>query len=183
MGGVVGASLRQAASPAWSVERNADGSLEFRPGVLLMSTAPTPELESLYSSETIATAAGIPYETLLVNLVGCLFLGVLTVLLARRAGQAPRRALIAVATGLCGSLTTFSTFAVEVAGLLRATPVPPPEWESLFNQAGFSYERDLRSLLLYLGFSIFGGALAFWLGRTAAQSVTTPGDVTLDGAA
>jgi CrcB protein len=49
----------------------------------------------------------------LVNLVGCVLLGAL---LGR--GVDSRMRLL-VGTGFCGGLTTFSTFAVDAAGLMR----------------------------------------------------------------
>jgi fluoride exporter len=63
-------------------------------------------------------AGGFPWRILAVNLVGSLLLGVLL------AGEWSRpRARVAVhdagAIGFCGGLTTFSTFALEVAELIR----------------------------------------------------------------
>lgn len=59
------------------------------------------------------TPTQFPWLTLLVNLAGC---GLLGVLMGRRTRPST---LLFVGTGLCGGLTTFSTFAVEVANLLR----------------------------------------------------------------
>ena len=60
---------------------------------------------------TLAADDGrFPWWTLLVNVVGCLGLGALV-----RSGPAVRSA---VGVGVCGGLTTFSTFSVEVATLL-----------------------------------------------------------------
>jgi len=56
-----------------------------------------------------------PWATLLVNVAGCLALGAVLVLTA--AGTA-RRGLLG--PGLCGGLTTFSTFQLELVELLRA---------------------------------------------------------------
>ncbi|GIT75576.1 MAG: hypothetical protein Ct9H300mP31_01070 [Acidimicrobiaceae bacterium] len=55
-----------------------------------------------------------PWPVLVVNLVGCALLGALL------GPETPRSTRLLVGTGLCGGLTTFSTFAVEVARLLRA---------------------------------------------------------------
>ena len=55
-----------------------------------------------------------PWPVLGVNLVGCALLGALL------GPETPRSTRLRVGTGLCGGLTTFSTFTVEVARLLRA---------------------------------------------------------------
>jgi len=59
---------------------------------------------------TIGISGGFPWWTLVVNVVGCLGLGLLV--------RAERSAGLGLGTGLCGGLTTFSTFSVEVAELL-----------------------------------------------------------------
>lgn len=58
---------------------------------------------------------GFPFGTLTVNIVACLMLGLLT-------GLTPDLATgvtIAVGTGLCGSLSTYSTFSYETFALLE----------------------------------------------------------------
>jgi CrcB protein len=67
---------------------------------------------------------GWPWATLLVNLTGCLLLGVLIALLAARSPEPPwARPFLAV--GVLGGYTTYSAFAVEVVGLAEAGhPVP-----------------------------------------------------------
>lgn len=59
-----------------------------------------------------------PWPTFTVNVVGCLLLGVIA---ARLPFKADRAVLWrdGLATGFCGGLTTFSTFAVEAAELIR----------------------------------------------------------------
>lgn len=52
---------------------------------------------------------GFPLGTFLVNLLGCLLIGFLSSLLAK--SDAALRSLLLV--GLCGGLTTFSTFSLE----------------------------------------------------------------------
>lgn len=59
---------------------------------------------------------GWPWATLLVNLTGCLLIGVLLAVLTGRFPAATRlRPFLAV--GVLGGYTTFSAFAMEVVGL------------------------------------------------------------------
>ena len=91
-----------------------------------------------------AISPQFPWPTLLVNLVGC---GLLGLLIGRRARPST---LLLVGTGLCGGLTTFSTFAVEVADLLRHAELV----------LGFTY----------LAASVVGGLAAFRGGRNAGMT-------------
>ena len=66
--------------------------------------------------EAMARPAGsFPWATLLVNLVGCALIGLAARHLARTSGR-----WLAIATGLLGGLTTYSTFAVETRELIDA---------------------------------------------------------------
>lgn len=56
-----------------------------------------------------------PWGTFAVNVVGCLVLGLLTG--AVTAGAASSRAQLFIGTGLCGALTTYSTFSYETLRL------------------------------------------------------------------
>ena len=56
-----------------------------------------------------------PWGTLAVNVAGCLVLGLLTG--AVSAGAASRQVQLLVGTGLCGALTTYSTFSYETLRL------------------------------------------------------------------
>jgi fluoride exporter len=58
-----------------------------------------------------------PVGTTVVNLVGCLLLGVVAGGVAKAGWSPDVQALIG--TGLCGGLTTFSTFSVEAVELLQ----------------------------------------------------------------
>lgn len=61
-----------------------------------------------------------PLGTLLINVVGCLLIGVLTATLATR-DRSPRLARPFLGVGVLGGFTTFSTFAVDTVGLLRTS--------------------------------------------------------------
>ena len=56
-----------------------------------------------------------PWGTCTVNIVGCLVLGLVTG--AATAGVAPERIQLLLGTGLCGALTTYSTFSYETLRL------------------------------------------------------------------
>jgi fluoride exporter len=57
-----------------------------------------------------------PLGTLVVNLVGCLILGVIAGGVAKSGWPADTKSLLG--TGFCGGLTTFSTFSVETVELV-----------------------------------------------------------------
>ncbi|MGY2065855.1 fluoride efflux transporter CrcB [Blastococcus sp. SYSU DS0619] len=66
---------------------------------------------------------GWPWATLLVNLTGCLLLGALLAALTTRSPE-PAWARPLLGVGALGGYTTYSTFAVEVVGLVdRGAPV------------------------------------------------------------
>jgi CrcB protein len=58
-----------------------------------------------------------PWGTFTVNVVGCLILGLVTG--AVTAGAASQNVLLLVGTGLCGALTTYSTFSYETLRLAQ----------------------------------------------------------------
>jgi CrcB protein len=65
---------------------------------------------------------GWPWSTLLVNLTGCLLLGLLVAALFARHPEHPWLRPF-LGTGFCGSLTTFSTFGADVARLVEQRAV------------------------------------------------------------
>ena len=97
----------------------------------------------------IAALAGraFPWGTLVVNVIGCLAIGLL-------AGSIPAERLSPLArlmlvTGFCGGFTTFSTFALENMSML---------------QSG----RMLQTAL-YVGGSVVAGIMAAWAGMRIAS--------------
>ncbi len=65
-----------------------------------------------------ATGAGFPYGTMVVNLSGCLLIGVLNSLAEMKFVLGPDARLLLM-TGFCGAYTTFSTLILETSNLLR----------------------------------------------------------------
>lgn len=65
---------------------------------------------------SVEPSTSFPVATFIVNLAGCLLLGIVF----DRAGESVQAA---VGTGFCGGLTTFSTFAVEVVQLAERDEV------------------------------------------------------------
>ncbi|MGW2781167.1 fluoride efflux transporter CrcB [Streptomyces populi] len=59
-----------------------------------------------------------PWGTLVVNVTGCLILGLLTG--AASAGQVSGHLQLLIGTGLCGALSTYSTFSYETLRLTEA---------------------------------------------------------------
>lgn len=68
-------------------------------------------------AESLPSPAGWPWATLLVNLTGCFLLGALLAVLAARPAE-PSWARPFLGVGVLGGYTTYSTFAVEVVGLV-----------------------------------------------------------------
>ncbi len=59
-----------------------------------------------------------PWGTFAVNVAGCLILGILTGAVSY--GAAPHSVQLLVGTGLCGALTTYSTFSYETMRLAES---------------------------------------------------------------
>ena len=59
-----------------------------------------------------------PIKTLVINVLGCVAIGLIAAAVSRSAGHP--QLLLFLKVGLCGGFTTFSTFALETADLIRA---------------------------------------------------------------
>ena len=86
-----------------------------------------------------------PLSTFMVNTIGSLLLGIVLGFIAK-AYVAGNEMRLLLGVGLCGSYTTFSTFAVENIRLL--------------------YQKDLLTSLLYIIASVVLGLIAAHLGYT-----------------
>ena len=62
--------------------------------------------------------SNFPYGTLVVNLTGCFLIGFLTAISEEKFLLSPNARLLLMA-GFCGAFTTFSTFMLETANLLK----------------------------------------------------------------
>ena len=91
---------------------------------------------------------GFPWATLLVNLLGCLIIGLLWGFLSRNAYESTSWGLF-LTVGLCGGFTTFSTFSKEALAMLQSGQI----W-------GFA---------CYIAISVLAGialvALGYYIGR------------------
>jgi CrcB protein len=83
-----------------------------------VGTAARAALESAFPAD----AAGIPWTTLSVNVIGSLLLGLLLETLARTGDDTGRHraARLTLGTGVLGGFTTYSTFAVETVQRLTS---------------------------------------------------------------
>lgn len=87
-----------------------------------------------------------PFGTFLANLLGCFCIGILTGISARGVLLAPELRL-ALATGFCGGLTTFSTFVYETGNFFTSG-------EYLHGAAYIILSFVLSMLLFYLGMTL-----------------------------
>jgi CrcB protein len=96
--------------------------------------------------------AHFPLATLLINLLGCLLIGVIGGVAERAHAFSPHLRILLI-TGLLGGFTTFSAFGFETIYLLRRGDVP--------------------AAALYVGLSILLGVVAVWAGLKIAFACTT----------
>lgn len=59
-----------------------------------------------------------PIKTFVINVIGCIVIGVITVVAAKNSSLNPHM-LLFLKVGLCGGFTTFSTFALESVDLMK----------------------------------------------------------------
>ena len=93
-------------------------------------------------------AASWPWGTFAVNILGSLIIGLLMGLVSKGI-VSPEMKLLLV-TGFCGGFTTFSTFANESFGMMKAG--------------------DALQMALYVGASVIVGILAVWAGMMLSNS-------------
>ena len=84
-----------------------------------------------------------PWQIFIVNMIGSCVLGVIV---SRPFQRLSPRSIAALATGLCGSFTTFSMFSLDLAELLRS--------------------QQIAVALTYLGLSVIGGLILFLLSKS-----------------
>ena len=71
-----------------------------------------------YLISVLMNGKGFPWGTLAVNLLGCLFIGVLWGWFTK-AGTAAGNLALFLTVGFCGGFTTFSTFSKEALAMLQ----------------------------------------------------------------
>lgn len=64
------------------------------------------------------SSSGFPFGTLMVNLLGCLLIGVLVGFSIHKPGLISEHTKFFLATGVCGGFTTFSAFSAETYALI-----------------------------------------------------------------
>lgn len=89
-----------------------------------------------------------PWEIFIVNMTGSFILGFIV---SKPFQRLSPRSISALATGLCGSFTTFSMFSLDLAELLRSN--------------------QIAVALTYLGSSIIGGLIIFLLSKSFCNRV------------
>lgn len=91
-----------------------------------------------------------PYGTLVINILGCLVIGILMYLIEDRSMFGPTARLF-LTIGLLGGFTTFSSFGYESVELLR--------------------DGDYRSAAFNVGASVVLGLGAVWAGRALMRII------------
>ena len=84
-----------------------------------------------------------PFGTLVVNIAGCLLIGIFYDLSVRHSSFSPDLRLLLM-TGFCGGFTTFSAFSLENMALLQ--------------------QERYAAVIVYTGISVAAGLVAVWAG-------------------
>jgi fluoride exporter len=71
-------------------------------------------------SMNLRLGAGFPWSTFLINILGSFFIGVVTEVALQRATWIGPELRLFLAVGVLGGFTTFSTFSLEIVGLIGA---------------------------------------------------------------
>ncbi len=66
----------------------------------------------------VSESTVFPIKTFSINVIGCLAIGLITVLAAKNT-HIDQRWILFLKVGLCGGFTTFSTFALETTDLIK----------------------------------------------------------------
>jgi CrcB protein len=91
-----------------------------------------------------ASHSGFPFGTLIVNVLGCVAVGLLFRAFPGHPHQQELRAALII--GFCGGFTTFSTFSVETIGLIQGG-----EWTKATLYVALSVAAGLAATALALG--------------------------------
>ena len=67
----------------------------------------------------VKEATVFPVKTFIINIVGCIAIGIIAVLASKNPNISPRWILF-LKVGICGGFTTFSTFALETTDLMKS---------------------------------------------------------------
>ena len=100
--------------------------------------------------QTLTKSIGFPYGTMVVNIVGCLLIGVLSQMDELR-GILSTESRLLLLVGVLGAFTTFSTFSNETLNLLTE------------NKIGFALLNVVVSVTVGLG--------AVWIGRVLSSAL------------
>lgn len=94
-----------------------------------------------------ACSSAFPWGTFIVNLLGCLLIGVFYAIFAKYSSCSHTLCLL-LTTGFCGGFTTFSTFSNESLSMLHAG-----NWVGFISYVSLSVVIGI--LMTFLGYSIF----------------------------
>ncbi|MFQ5628762.1 MAG: fluoride efflux transporter CrcB [bacterium] len=100
--------------------------------------------------QIIPARAGFPYGTVVVNIFGCLLIGLFSGLTETRQLFTPEARLV-IFIGLLGGFTTFSTFGYESFSMMR--------------------DGELAAFLVNVFFHLFFGLAAVWLGHVLSKII------------